>query len=627
MSLDEKASDEKRIESESIDLAAENVEARIKNPLHGIPRTRLLRNVEAFAQEKQLEHILPQLRKGAILAQNPLEYETLDVLDQADRDVIRNEHEHKWSHPWTLYITVFLCSIGAATQGWDQTGSNGANLSFPTEFGIPTDTGPNTAAHSWLVGVVNSAPYIASALCGCWLSDPLNNYLGRRGTIFVCALILIATPIASAFTHSWETLLVVRLILGIGMGAKGSTVPVFAAENSPAHIRGALVMGWQLWTAFGIFLGFAANVIVENVGKNAWRLQLASAFIPAVPLALGIFFCPESPRWLMKKNRYAAAYTSLTRLRWSELQAARDLYYIHVQLLEEQKIVRGANYLERFTELFTIPRVRRATLASFTVMLAQQMCGINIIAFYSSTIFSEAGYSNRQALLASLGFGAVNFVFAFPALFTIDTFGRRNLLLFTFPQMAWTLLAAGFCFLISPDLGTARIGLIALFVFMFAAFYSPGEGPVPFTYSAEVFPLAQREQGMAFAVTTCLGWAAVLSITFPRMLLAMGPTGAFGFYAGLNVVAFCMIFLFVPETKQRTLEELDQVFSVPTRVFVRYQVTKALPYFFRRWVRWDRKAVLEPLYHVEVDSGEEARVAGEMRAERVQDEKDAKAGM
>jgi hypothetical protein len=130
--------------------------------------------------------------------------------------------------------------------------------------------------------------------------------------------------------------------------------------------------------------------------------------------------------------------------------------------------------------------------------------------------------------------------------------------------MAWTLLAAGFCFLIHPSVGTMRIGLIALFVFLFAAFYSPGEGPVPYTYSAEVFPLAQREQGMAFAVATCLFWAAVLSITFPRLLHAFTPTGgkqlpqhlphfifnnlsvAFGFYAGLNITAFVMIFLFVP---------------------------------------------------------------------------------
>jgi sugar porter (SP) family MFS transporter len=358
-------------------------------------------------------------------------------------------------------------------------------------------------------------------------------------------------------------------------------------------------MGWQLWTAFGIFLGFAANVIVENTGAIAWRLQLGSAFIPAVPLAIGIFFCPESPRWLMKKNRYPQAFRSLVRLRHTELQAARDLYYIHVQLVEEAKIIGGENYISRFTELFTIPRVRRATLASFTVMLAQQMCGINIIAFYSSTIFVEGGYTERQALYVSLGFGAVNFLFAFPALFTIDTFGRRSLLLFTFPQMAWTLLAAGFCFLIPTSAGTTRLGLIAFFIFLFAAFYSPGEGPVPFTYSAEVFPLAQREQGMAWAVSTCLFWAAVLSITFPPLLQAFTPTGAFGFYAGLNVIAFVMIFFFMPETKQRTLEELDQVFSVPIPVFAKYQLTKTLPYFFKRWVFCRRTAVLEPLYNVD----------------------------
>lgn len=106
--------------------------------------------------------------------------------------------------------------------------------------------------------------------------------------------------------------------------------------------------------------------------------------------------------------------------------------------------------------------------------------------------------------------------------------GRRVLLLATFPQMAWTLLAAGFCFLIDPDVGRARIGTIAFFIFLFAAFYSPGEGPVPYCYSAEAFPLAQREQGMAFAVTTCLFWAAILSITFPRMILALtAPGGMF----------------------------------------------------------------------------------------------------
>lgn len=314
----------------------------------------------------------------------------------------------------------------------------------------------------------------------------------------------------------------------------------------------------------------------------------------------------------MKKGRYRNAYNSLLRLRNHPLQAARDLYYVHAQLQVESEFIGESNYITRFIELFTIPRVRRATLASFIVMLAQQMCGINIISFYSSTVFEEAGASTKGALLASWGFGIVNFVFAFPALRTIDTFGRRSLLLFTFPQMAWTLLAAGFCFYI-PESSKAHLGLIAMFIYLFAAFYSPGEGPVPFTYSAEVFPLSHREVGMAWAVATCLGWAAVLSITFPLILTAMTPTGAFGFYAALNVTAFFMIFLWVPETKQRTLEELDYIFAVPTRKHTAYQLTKWLPWFIQRYVFRNKNAKLEPLYHFEGVAADESELVHDVK--------------
>ncbi|KAK4698740.1 hypothetical protein P7C70_g7528, partial [Phenoliferia sp. Uapishka_3] len=324
----------------------------------------------------------------------------------------------------------------------------------------------------------------------------------------------------------------------------------------------------------------------------------------------------------MKKNRYVAAYNSLKRQRHHELQAARDLYYIHVMLEAELELKGGATYVGRFVELFTIPRVRRATIASFVVMIAQQMCGINIVAFYSSTVFVEAGLSTRKALYASLGFGAINFVFAFPALFTIDTFGRRSLLLATFPNMAWSLLAVGFSFLIpdGPDgfATPAKLGCIAVFIYIFAAFYSVGEGPVPFTYAAEVFPLAQREQGMAWAVATsvasrsfsdsiflpsrnrrCLFWAAVLSMTFPTMLSALTPTGAFGAYAAFNMIAFVMIFFLLPETKLRTLEELDQVFSVPTGRFMSYQVKETIPYWTSRYILRNKDAVLKPLFEGE----------------------------
>ncbi|KAI1189287.1 sugar transporter-domain-containing protein [Nemania serpens] len=577
-----------------------NLEAKIQNPLAGIPRGQLLSDVEEFAHENGLDNYVPLLRKAALVAQDPTGFENIkgaEALDEAEIYALKREITHKWSVPTTLYLTIATCSIGAAVQGWDQEGSNGANLTFPVQFGIGSDSTRDV----FLVGLINSAPYIGSALIGCWLSDPLNNFFGRRGTIFISGIFCLITPIGGAVTQNWQQLLATRILLGLGMGVKASTVPIFAAENSPASIRGALTMTWQMWTAFGIWLGTIANLVVGRVGPIAWRLQIGSAFIPAIPLCALILFCPESPRWYIKKGRFPEAMASLLKLRNTPIQAARDLYAIHAQVQIESKIIGKSSYITRFFDLFRVPRLRRATGAAFVVMIAQQLCGINIIAFYSSTVFKKAGANDFQALLASFGFGAINFLFAFPAFWTIDTFGRRSLLLFTFPNMAWSLLAAGL-FNLLPENSTAHVALVAVFIYIFAAFYSPGEGPVPFAYSAEVFPLSHREVGMAFAVATNLFWAAVLGITFPRILYSLGVVGAFGLYAGFNIVGFVLIFLWVPETKQRTLEELDYIFAVPSTIFVKYQFTKALPWWFKRWVLFQKNATLEPLYHFDKPS-------------------------
>ncbi|KAK4162379.1 putative polyol transporter 1 [Cladorrhinum sp. PSN259] len=595
---------EKGISNKShVDLNT-NLAAKIRNPLEGIPRDELMSRVEQFAQEKGLVEHTALLRKGALVAQNPDNFENFsgeEALTQEEKDALHFEVEHKWRMPMRLFLTIATCSIGAAVQGWDQTGTNGANIFFPKVYGIDD----SSTRSRLLLGLVNAGPYIGSAFIGCWISDPINNLWGRRGVIFFSAHFCLWPVIGSAFCHSWPQQLACRLLMGIGMGVKASTVPIYAAENSPAAIRGALVMSWQMWTAFGIFLGTAFNLAVWNVDpKINWRLMLGAPFIPAVPLLCLIYLCPESPRWLMKKNRYAEAWKSMAKLRHNKLQVARDIFYIHSQLELETQLLRNSTYAQRFGELFTIPRVRRATLAAFTVMIAQQMCGINIIAFYSTTVFKDAGQSDFQALLASFGFGLVNWLFAFPAFWTIDTFGRRSLLLFTFPQMTWTLLAAGLCTLMEQ--GTARTALVALFVYLFGAFYSPGEGPVPFTYSAEVFPLSHREVGMGFSVATCLFWASVLGMTFPFLLDSLGVVGAFGLYAGFNVVAFVMIFFWVPETKQRTLEELDYVFAVPTGKFAKYQLKEVLPWWFKRYVLWRKGVTLRPLYQFQEQKDGEA---------------------
>ncbi|KAK2821788.1 hypothetical protein FQN49_007671 [Arthroderma sp. PD_2] len=251
----------------------------------------------------------------------------------------------------------------------------------------------------------------------------------------------------------------------------------------------------------------------------------------------------------------------------------------------------------KILELITVPRNRRALIASEIVMFMQQFCGVNVIAYYSSEVFIHAGYSEPAALAASLGFGLINWLFALPAVYTIDTFGRRNLLLITFPLMGLFLLLTGFAFWI-PD-HAAQTGCVALGIYLFGIVYSPGEGPVPFTYSAEAYPLYVRSYGMALATATTWFFNFTLAITWPSLLKAFTPQGAFGWYAGWNILGFVLILLFMPETKGKTLEELDQVFSIPTKIHARWALTHII-YVFRKYVLRE-KGLKEALLYEKVE--------------------------
>lgn len=252
--------------------------------------------MKGFAKEHQLEDVEPLLLKGAIVAQSPALFEELEELDEADRTALREELTNRFKLPRTLYFTIILNSVAAAIQGWDQTGSNGANLTFGEAMGIPDSGDKCTQAgtcekNSWIIGFVNACPYIAIALFCAWISDPINELIGRRGTIFIAAIFSLLAPIGSGLTQKWGQLAACRVLLGVGMGLKEVTVPVFSAENVPASVRGGLVMSWQIWTAFGIFLGTVANLVVmvseqrvstyghkrSHLIKEHWCYLLASA--------------------------------------------------------------------------------------------------------------------------------------------------------------------------------------------------------------------------------------------------------------------------------------------------------------------------------------------------------------
>ncbi|KAK9472296.1 uncharacterized protein V1510DRAFT_417876 [Dipodascopsis tothii] len=568
--------------------------AQANNPLSGLSREELLNAADYYCAEHGLEAEVEYFRKGALAAQDPsrLGAGLVDLTDD-DRAILEYESKHPWAQSKQLYALVVLCSVAAAVQGMDETVINGANLFYPKHFGVGSDSDHDT----WIVGLVNSGPYLCCALAGCWISDPMNKLLGRRGTIFWSCFIAMATCIWSACTNTWWHLFIARFFLGFGIGAKSSTVPVYAAESTPAGVRGALVMMWQMWTAFGIMLGYVADVAfyyvkdTHNITGLNWRLMLASAMFPALVVCSQVYFCPESPRWYMGKNRHADAFKSMCALRTHKLLAARDQFYMNVLLIEENNLQVGT--LRRLKEMFTVARNRHAAQASWIVMFMQQFCGVNVIAYYSSTIFSEGGFSDISALLASMGFGIINFLFAIPAIYTIDTFGRRNLLLVTFPCMCLALLFTGFSFYIPAK--TARTACVALGIYIFGIFYSPGAGPVPFTYSAEAFPLYIRDLGMSFATATTWFFNFVLAITWPALKKAFTAQGAFGWYAAWNMVGFFLVLWFVPETKALTLEELDHVFAIPTAKHACYQNQK-LVNKVRKNVLGRDVAPLKPLY-------------------------------
>jgi MFS family permease len=221
--------------------------------LVGIPKAELLADVERFATEHGLEEELPTLRKGALVAQNPQGYDTIAELDDEDRAFLHEEATKRWAHGKTLYFTIILNSIAAAIQGWDQTGSNGANLSFPAALGIDsssagcvdgTISSSQCQSWEWIQGFINACPYIVIAVFAGWLSDPMNHYFGRRITIFVGAIFSLLSPFGMATSQTWAQLAVCRGLLGVGMGLKEVTVPVYSAEVAPSNVRGGLVMSW-----------------------------------------------------------------------------------------------------------------------------------------------------------------------------------------------------------------------------------------------------------------------------------------------------------------------------------------------------------------------------------------------
>lgn len=264
----------RRVNLTAAERVRRNLNAKLANPLAGYSHNELKLQGLRFSITHQMgdEEDIRAFEMGAVLAQAPEKFEEIEDLTEEELHVLRQEFTNRWSQPSLMYVVIVICSISAAVQGmgrfyfrsfckhtengrrktvglirWyttDETVVNGAQVLYKTQFGIAGDDPRST----WLLGLLNSAPYLCCAVAGCWLTIPFNHWFGRRGTIFITCVISTLACIWQGFVDTWWGMLLARFVLGFGIGPKSATVPIYAAETSPPAIRGALVMQWQMWT-------------------------------------------------------------------------------------------------------------------------------------------------------------------------------------------------------------------------------------------------------------------------------------------------------------------------------------------------------------------------------------------
>eukprot|EP00871_Galdieria_phlegrea_P001555 jgi/Galph1/23/GphlegSOOS_G4880.1 len=456
------------------------------------------------------------------------------------------QREHPFRQPFRLYVLTLFASIGAFIVGMDISLVSGAQVFYNTQFNLNTNYQGLTASGTLL-----------GALFGSIQSIFANDAFGRRGTIFFASLISVAGALWEALAPSWPMLLIGRFIVGIAMGMLSCTVPVFLAETTPAYIRGALTSLYQQSVATGIFIGYVVDAMFIYVpGNVGWRLMLGSSMIPALVETCGILFLPETPRWLIKKGYDAHALRVLFSLRSTREQAVRDYEMVKDTVLEEQEASEGKNL---YFETVRVASNRRALTVGIMLQLFQQFCGMNTIMYYVDYTFHHmVGVSKKTAVIASMIAGFANAVFTVPVYWIIDSYGRRILMLVTFPVMFAMLLLGGFSFF-----GTQWLNftLVIISIAVFIAAYSPGNGPVPWVVAAEIYPLYVRAECMSISTFCNYMFNFVVSFSWPDMLASMTAQGAYAFYAFMTLLGFIYILFFMPETKGYTLEQMKVVFE------------------------------------------------------------------
>jgi sugar porter (SP) family MFS transporter len=439
-----------------------------------------------------------------------------------------------------VYVAAAFAALGGLLFGYDTGVISGALIFIQKAFALST-------FHQELVVSVVLVGACVGALSGGRFADRF----GRRTMLVFTALVFIAGALICAAAQDVTMLIVGRAIVGLGIGFASSTVPLYISEVSPASARGWQVSLFQ----FAITVGILAAYLVDYAfaGSGNWRWMLGLAVVPGAALGLGMLVLPESPRWNAQRGNVQKARSVLVKVRGTE--------NVDAELREIEATLTQAHEHGRISDLW-LPEVRLAMAIGIGLAIFQQVTGINTVIYYAPKIIQAAGISSASgAILATAGIGLVNVVMTVVSMWLIDRVGRRPLLLTGIAGMVAALGVLGYAFY-SPVHGHSFATVAVVTLMCYVAMFAISLGPIFWLLIAEIYPLKIR--GSAEGVAAGTNWAAnfLVSVTFLTLVETIGASWSFWLYAVLAVGAWIFSFALVPETKGRTLEEIEAAWRV-----------------------------------------------------------------
>lgn len=435
-----------------------------------------------------------------------------------------------------LFFSVFIAVLGGFLFGYF-TGIISGALAFIASF--------------FQLSIVDQALAVSiilvAALIGALVAGMLADGIGRKKTIFITSLLFVAGGVISTTSGSFDVFLVGRFVSGLGVGVVSVAVPMYLAEISPPHHRGTLVGSFQLAICFGILASYIVNYLLSDSAN--WRWMFAVGIFPSAIQTIGLLFVPESPAWLFKKGRKNQTADVLKRLR-------KDKQWHH-QLSEMES---SADFHQKggWKAMFTFPLLS-VVMIGFFLSIFQQVTGINTVFYYAPKIFETVGFGTAKgAIFATIILGIVNVIVTFVATRILDKVGRKILLLIGTLGMAicFGILSLAY-YLQFSFLGGVAFGTLLGYIIFFAI----GLGPVTWVVLSEIFPMRIRGKAMTFAIFGNWLLNYFVSLTFLTFIENLKPQGTFLLYALINVVALWFVARFIPETKGKTLEEIEHLLT------------------------------------------------------------------